>query len=755
MKNKLQVIMVTAMLMISLTSLGQNVRGFYLQNVGTWLGNITSENEILQYAQGNGFNYILFYDLGDISWTNTVQKNKLAAFISKARTQYGIIQVGGVVEYAGYVSQNLLPYNNSRTSNLEKFDVINLEFEFWVSSSVSYYCSKFLSAAGFTCDAAGAWAFAWREFKLIDDMCLANGMMSEFYLGWPSLAQMQQIASRADRILLSAYRPTDSDVYLYSKQRMKDIATIGGTTKVLTLMSSESSFMGSWLNTHPQTQPYQTMAAALNAETLSFKQNINLQGYQWFTYKYMPKTMLATATISASGPLAFCPGGNVTLTANSGTAYLWSPGGQTTQSINVTNAGSYTVRVTNSAGTAVTSSPAVVSTSGTGTAPTISASGPTSFCPGSSVVLTSSAASSYLWTNGATTQSITVSNSGTFSVTAGSGTCSATSAPATVNSSSAPTTPVITASGSLNVCPGTVLTLTSSAANGYLWSNGATTRSIAISSAGNYSVTGYSGPSCSAISAINTVTLLTAPAKPVITAGSSTTLTTSNPSVVLTSSVGSTYNWSTADVTRSITTSTQGTYLVTVTGSNGCSATSNPIAVIANGCTPPPLPTITASGSTIITTGQSVVLTSSLSGGYLWSTGAQTSSITVTTPGIYTVRSYNKGGCYSTSLPITITVLATRLANPAVESKENTLDKLTVYPNPAREKLNFVFNQSSEKTINIKMFDITGREVQNYNLTSVIGENNYQIDISELPHGIYLACLLSDDQKLIKKVIVE
>ena len=755
MKIRLHLLFVSAMLMISLSALGQNVRGFYLQEVGTWLGNITSENEILQYAQGNGFNYILFYDLGDISWTNTTQKNKLAAFISKARTQYGIVQVGGVVEYAGYVSQFILPYNNSRTNNLEKFDVINLEFEFWVSSSVSYYCSKFLSAAGFTCDAAGAWNFAWREFKLIDDMCLANGMMSEFYLGWPSLTQMQQIASRADRILLSAYRPTDSDIYLYSKQRMKDIATIGGTTKILTLMSSESSFMGSWLNTHPQTQPYQSMAAALNAETLSFKQNINLQGVQWFTYKYMPKTMLATATISSSGPLAFCPGGSVTLTANSGTAYLWSPGGQTTQSVNVTNAGSYTVRVTNSSGTAVTSSPAVVSTSGTGTASTISASGPTSFCPGGSVVLTSSSASSYLWSNGATTQAITVSSSGTFSVTAGSGSCSATSAPITVNSSAAPTIPAITSSGSLNVCPGTILTLTSSPANGYLWSNGATTRSIAISSAGNYSVAAFSGPSCSALSAINSVTLLTAPAKPVITAGSSTTLTTSNPTVVLTSSVGSTYNWSTTDVTKAITVTTQGTYLVTVTGSNGCSAISNPVAVIANGCTPPPLPTIAASGSTIITSGQSVVLTSSASGGYLWSTGAQTASITVTTPGIYTVRSYNKGGCYSTSLPTTVTVLAVRRANASYESNENSLNQLNLYPNPASDLLNIAFNQTENKLFTITLFDATGRIVKNIAYTSILGENKLEIDLAGLIRGMYYLQLSSDNQKHMKKVVVE
>jgi hypothetical protein len=51
------------------------------------------------------------------------------------------------------------------------------------------------------------------------------------------------------------------------------------------------------------------------------------------------------------------------------------------------------------------------------TQPTITASGPTTFCNGGSVTLTASAGTSYLWSNGATTQSITVTNAGSYTVT--------------------------------------------------------------------------------------------------------------------------------------------------------------------------------------------------------------------------------------------------------------------------------------------------------------------------------------------------
>lgn len=956
----------TVALMISTSSFAQNIRGFYLQDVGDWLGNSVEENKILSYAQGNGFNYILFYDLGDINWSSTTEKNQLAAFIRKAKTLYNILQVGGVVEYSGYVTQKIVPYNAGRSSSLEKFDVINMEFEFWVSSSISSsYCSKFLRAAGFACTKAGAWQFAWREFKLIDDICASTGMISEYYLGWPDASQMASLASRADRLLISAYRQNDSDIYSYSKNRLKDIAAIGGTTKVMTLLSSQSSYMGPWLATHPITRPYQTLASGLNAETASFKQHISLQGYQWFTYKYLPKTVLATASITASGPTSFCPGGSVTLTANSGVSYLWSPGGQTTQAINATAAGTYSVRVTSSSGVSVMSSPVVITNAGTGTVPVITASGPTTFCPGGSVVLTSSSAPSYLWSNGATTQSITVTDPGTYTVTSGGtcggtslpvtvstsgsgsvplitasgpttfcpggsvvltsssapsflwsngettqsitvsvtgtffvttggtcggtsaaidvsdggtgippvitasgpttfcpggsvdltstsapsylwsngattqtitvsasgsftvttgGTCGGTSAPITVSDAgtggipvinasgpksfcagesvtlstasapsylwsngettqsitvttsgnytvttggscggtslpttvsvlAAPAVPVITVNGSLNLCQGTILTLTSSQANGYLWSNGSTTRSIAVSAAGSYSVTAYSGSNCSASSSAKVVTILPAPAKPVITANSSTTLTTSHTSVILTSSTASAYQWTTGSSNRSITVTNQGTYRVTVTGSNGCKATSNDVTVTANGCTPPAVPTVTVNGSAVITSGQSVTLTSSGTGGWLWSNGATTKTITVSTAGVYTVRNYSKGYCYATSMPVTITVLQARMAETATEPEREI--EVNIFPNPVSEKLNVVFNSSEEKRISVKMLDITGREIYSNEILATTGENKVEIDVTGMPKGIYMAYVVGENLKEVKKVIVE
>jgi phage tail-like protein len=120
--------------------------------------------------------------------------------------------------------------------------------------------------------------------------------------------------------------------------------------------------------------------------------------------------------VTASGPTTLCAGGSVTLTADGGLAYLWSTGA-TARAITVTQAGAYSVAVTNFLGCTATSEPVTVAVN-TAAKPTISASGPTLFCAGGSVTLTSSTAASYLWSTGATSRAITVATGGSYSVTA-------------------------------------------------------------------------------------------------------------------------------------------------------------------------------------------------------------------------------------------------------------------------------------------------------------------------------------------------
>ncbi len=208
--------------------------------------------------------------------------------------------------------------------------------------------------------------------------------------------------------------------------------------------------------------------------------------------------------------------------------------------------------------------------------PVITASGSTSFCTGSSVDLTSSASTGNSWSTQATTATITVSTSGSYTVTVTDANgCTSTSAPISVNVSNAPT-PTISAS-STQACSGDVVTVTSSAADSYLWSTGETTQSIQVTDNATVSVTVTNTNACNGVgqSATSTITFTATPTA----AGSFTTA--GNVVTFANTSTGATsYSWDFGDFTNSSATApahayaANGNYSVVLTAINGnCSST--------------------------------------------------------------------------------------------------------------------------------------------------------------------------------------
>ncbi len=280
--------------------------------------------------------------------------------------------------------------------------------------------------------------------------------------------------------------------------------------------------------------------------------------------------------------------------------------------------------------------------------------GSTTICQGNSVTLNASPGSTYLWSNGATTQTITVATAGNYAVTVTNANgCSDASTATAVTVLPPLSIPSITPSGATTFCQGNSVTLTASAGSTYHWSNNATTSSITVSTAGNYVVTVTNANGCSAVSSATVVTVNPLPAIPSITASGATTFCQGN-SVTLTASAGSTYHWSNNATTSSITVSAAGNYVVTVTNANGCSAVSSATVVTVNPL--PATPSITPSGATTFCQGNSVTLTASAGSTYHWSNNATTSSITVSAAGNYVVTVTNANGCSAVSSATVVTV---------------------------------------------------------------------------------------------------
>ncbi|MBE0636935.1 MAG: hypothetical protein IH598_00270, partial [Bacteroidales bacterium] len=115
--------------------------------------------------------------------------------------------------------------------------------------------------------------------------------------------------------------------------------------------------------------------------------------------------------VTISGDLEICQGESTTLTASSGSSYLWSTD-ETIQSIEVSTGGLYSVEVTDANGCKNTEQVTVI----VHPLPEVSITGELTFCEGQSTVLTASAGASYLWSTEETTQSITVTMAGLYSV---------------------------------------------------------------------------------------------------------------------------------------------------------------------------------------------------------------------------------------------------------------------------------------------------------------------------------------------------
>jgi len=267
-------------------------------------------------------------------------------------------------------------------------------------------------------------------------------------------------------------------------------------------------------------------------------------------------TFNAKPSATINGANEICEGSSTELTATGGTIYLWNTT-EITDKITVNAAGSYSVTVTDANGCTSENTKSLA----VNNAPTATITGTNAICQGESVTFTAVGGTSYIWSNGATTEDITVNTGGTYSVTViDAANCEDKGERIlTINPN-----PTAVIAGANSICIGSTTTLTTSGGTDYEWSTGNLTNSIDVGP-GTYTVTvsnvsGCTGTTQKVISTISSITAFIVGDNS-ICEGETT---------ILTASGGSSYVWNTGATSMTITINSGGNYTVSVTNNNGC-----------------------------------------------------------------------------------------------------------------------------------------------------------------------------------------
>ncbi len=174
----------------------------------------------------------------------------------------------------------------------------------------------------------------------------------------------------------------------------------------------------------------------------------------------------------------------------------------------------------------------------------------------------------------------------------------------------------------------------------YLWSTGATSAGISVSSAGTYwlNVSNACGSKADTIQA-------TVQPLPVLNLNRDSLICRGTPLILSVNAGHAGYAWSTGNNTPVINVSAPGLYWVKVTGHNSCAQTDT---TIITGIAEPPGGFLPVSDSICSRNGKLVLSSLNNFSSYQWSNGMNSSSIQITNPGTYWLTVKDLNGCKGT-----------------------------------------------------------------------------------------------------------
>ena len=431
--------------------------------------------------------------------------------------------------------------------------------------------------------------------------------------------------------------------------------------------------------------------------------------------------------------------------------------------------------------------------------PTVSLGNDTGYCAGSSINLSApSGYTSYLWSNGATTQiaAVSMADSNFWVQVTNSRGCAIRDTIIVSEIS----LPVVSLPAVVGICDNTSATLVANndPTYAYLWSTGSTDSTIIVNTPGTYNVTVTNVEGCMQTG----FSFVQQGITPVAQINGDTVQYCQGSSVqVSAQGTGNLYTWSNGTTGNPTTISQPGIFVVTVTSPQGCSdidsafAVANPappvflsdtalafcdgdfgslhvnpingasylwstgdttssistnqagaywVQTIFSGCsnsdsgfaTIHPKPLVNLGDDTLICDTKSITLDGGVGTSWLWSSGETTQMITVNSAGNYSVTTTNSNGCSGADTIVVTTEICLSIDN--LEADKNTIK---IYPNPAVDK---VYLNVHPKWVNktLKVIDTKGAIVYQ----QVIQNVKEEIRVDEWESGVYYIQIGKDEE---------
>ena len=272
-------------------------RILYVDDFIKILGEENKEDKLLSLARDNNFKTLILYDLDKIDkklfhLADSTKNNSLINFIKKAKTNYNIKEIGASGENGDFFINEIDVYNKSRKEDTEKFDLYNLEYEYWNSSESDlggYYCENYLRKNGIPCTREGSYKYYLETLSIMNLLAKdsKHPIKVEAYIGNYQNNEIVNITNNVDRLLVSSYEKTIADTFKNVKKRLDIINNTHNNIEVSIIVSAETKYLGGYLKYNSLDNLEESFLKNLKQE---FK-NLKISGFTYYNYSNLSKSL--------------------------------------------------------------------------------------------------------------------------------------------------------------------------------------------------------------------------------------------------------------------------------------------------------------------------------------------------------------------------------------------------------------------------------------------------------------------------------